>query len=48
MSESFSVSDTPSLTQFGDKPVPGAYAVDDEGVKAKDVPLVENGQLSRC
>jgi predicted Zn-dependent protease len=43
--DAFSVSDTPSLTQYGGKPVPGAYAVDDEGVKAKDVSLVENGKL---
>ena len=45
MSESFSVSDTPSLTRFGDQRVPGAYEVDDQGVPAKDVPLVENGRL---
>ena len=45
MSESFSVSDTPSLTRFGDQRVPGAYEVDDEGVPAKDVSLVENGRL---
>jgi predicted Zn-dependent protease len=45
MAESFSVSDTPSLTRFGDQRVPGAYEVDDEGVLAKDVPLVENGRL---
>jgi TldD protein len=43
--DAFSVSDTPSLTQFGGKPVPGAFVVDDEGVKAKDVSLVENGKL---
>lgn len=45
MAESFSVSDTPSLTRFGDQRIPGAYEVDDEGVPAKDVPLVENGRL---
>jgi predicted Zn-dependent protease len=45
MSESFSVSDTPSLTQFAGRPVPGAYEVDDEGVPAQDVRLVENGRL---
>ena len=45
MSESFSVSDTPSLQQFAGRPVPGAYEVDDEGVPAQDVPLVENGRL---
>jgi predicted Zn-dependent protease len=45
MSESLSVSDTPSLQQFAGRPVPGAYEVDDEGVPAQDVPLVENGRL---
>ena len=43
--DAFSVSDTPSLTQFGGNRVPGAYAVDDEGVPAKDVTLVEKGRL---
>ena len=43
--DAFSVSDTPSLAQYGGKPVPGSYVVDDEGVKAKDVSLVENGKL---
>jgi hypothetical protein len=43
--ESFSVSDTPSLTRYENAPVPGAYVVDDEGVLAKDVTLVENGTL---
>ena len=45
MAESFSVSDTPSLSQFAGQPVPGAYEVDDEGVPAQDVRLVENGRL---
>jgi hypothetical protein len=45
MAESFSVTDTPSLTQFAGRPVPGAYEVDDEGVPAQDVSLVENGRL---
>ena len=31
MADSFSASDTPSLTQFNGKPVAGAYVVDDEG-----------------
>ena len=31
--------------EFGGRPVPGAYVVDDEGVPAKDVTLVENGRL---
>lgn len=43
--DGFSVRDTPSLKQFGGKPVAGAYVVDDEGVPAKDVNLVENGRL---
>jgi len=43
--DAFSVSDTPSLKQFGGRPVPGSYLVDDEGVPAKDVPLVEKGRL---
>jgi hypothetical protein len=45
MSESLSVNDTPSLQQFEGRPVPGAYDVDDEGVPAQDVKLVENGRL---
>jgi predicted Zn-dependent protease len=45
MSESLSVSDTPSLQQFEGQPVAGAYDVDDEGVPAQDVKLVENGRL---
>ena len=43
--DAFSVSDTPSLTAYEGRPVPGAFKVDDEGVPAKDVPLVENGKL---
>jgi predicted Zn-dependent protease len=43
--EPFSVSDTPSLKQFNGRPVPGAYAVDDEAVAAQDVTLIENGKL---
>ena len=45
MSDSFAVSDTPSLKQFEGRPVAGAYVVDDEGVLAKDVTLVEKGRL---
>jgi len=45
LSDSFSVSDTPSLKQFDGHPVPGEYVVDDEAVTAKDVMLVENGRL---
>jgi len=43
--ESFTVKDTPSLTRFGAQPVGGAYVVDDEGVQAQDVTLVEGGRL---
>jgi TldD protein len=43
--DAFSVSDTPLLKQFNGKTVPGSYLVDDEGVPAKDVALVENGKL---
>lgn len=45
LSDAFSVSDTPSLTRYDGRPVPGAYDVDDEGVRAKDVSLVEKGRL---
>ena len=45
LSDSFSVSDTPSLKQYAGRPVAGAYAVDDEAVPAKDVSLVEKGRL---
>ncbi len=43
--ETFTVKDTPSMTKFGAQPVGGAYAVDDEGVAAEDVTLVEGGRL---
>ncbi len=45
MSDSFSVSDTPSLKAYGGRPVVGAYVVDDEAVPAMDVTLVEKGRL---
>ena len=45
MSDAFSVSDTPSLKEYGGRPVAGAYVVDDEAVPAKDVTLVEKGRL---
>jgi predicted Zn-dependent protease len=45
MAEPFSMSDTPSLREFAGRPVPGAYVVDDYGIKAKDVSLVEKGRL---
>jgi predicted Zn-dependent protease len=43
--DSFTVKDTPSMTRFGAEPVGGAYVVDDEGVKASDVTLVQDGRL---
>ncbi len=46
MADAFNASDTPSLTQFEGKPLAGSYAVDDEGMRAKDVTLVEKGRLA--
>ena len=46
MADAFSASDTPSLTHFDGRPLAGSYAVDDEGVRAKDVTLVEKGRLT--
>jgi hypothetical protein len=45
LSNPFSVSDVPSLREYEGRPVAGAYIVDDEGVAAKDVSLVEKGRL---
>jgi predicted Zn-dependent protease len=45
MAEPFSASDTPSLREFNGRTVPGAYPVDDQGVRPKDVTLVEKGRL---
>src|SRR5581483_10490876 len=45
MADAFSASDTPSLTEFNGRPVPGAYVVDDQGVRGKDVKLVDKGRL---
>jgi hypothetical protein len=45
LSDSFSASDTPSLGVYGGRPVPGAYAADDEGMRPKDVTLVDKGRL---
>jgi hypothetical protein len=39
------VTDTPSLTEFEGRPVPGAYITDGEGVRGQDVTLVERGRL---
>jgi hypothetical protein len=45
LADAFVVSDTPSLSQFEGKNVAGSYVVDDEGVRAKDVTLVDKGRL---
>ena len=45
LADAFVASDTPSLRQFNGKDVPGSYVVDDEGVRAKDVTLVDKGRL---
>jgi hypothetical protein len=43
--EGFTVSDTPSVATHEGREVPGAYAVDDEGIPAQDVTLTEKGIL---
>jgi predicted Zn-dependent protease len=40
-----SLVDDPTMKTFGGKPLVGSYDVDDEGVAAKAVPIVQNGQL---
>lgn len=45
MADAFSASDTPSVTHLDGKPLAGSYIVDDEGVMAKDVKLVDKGRL---
>jgi predicted Zn-dependent protease len=45
MADVFAASDTPSMTHFEGKPLAGSYAVDEEGVRAEDVRLVEKGRL---
>jgi predicted Zn-dependent protease len=45
LADAFMVTDTPSLKQFDGKTVAGSYVVDDEGVRAKDVTLVDRGRL---
>jgi hypothetical protein len=45
LTDSFSLAETPSLREFGGRPVPGAYVVDDFGIHPKDVTLVEKGRL---
>jgi len=46
MADAFSASDTPSLTHFDARPLAGSYTVDDEGMRAKDVTLVDKGRLA--
>jgi hypothetical protein len=46
LTEPFSARDTPSLREFEGRPVAGAYTVDDYGIRAKDVTLVEGGRLA--
>ena len=46
MPEEMSVVDSPSLTSFNGKGLLGAYTIDDEGVAAQDVKLVEAGRLT--
>jgi predicted Zn-dependent protease len=45
MADAFLVRDTPSLTAFEGKPLAGSYVVDDEGLPARDVTLVDKGRL---
>ena len=45
ITDSFSVRDTPSMSSFEGRPVPGAYVVDEHGIRAKDITLVEKGRL---
>lgn len=45
MADAFMASDTPSMTHFEGKPLVGSYVVDDEGVRARDVKLVDKGRL---
>jgi hypothetical protein len=45
MADAFVAKDTPSLQLFDGKPLAGSYVVDDEGVRATDVTLVDKGRL---
>jgi len=42
----FRVIDNPGITSFDGKPLLGAYQVDDEGVEAQSVTLVDSGKLA--
>ena len=46
MPEGINVVDSPSLTSFNGKGLLGAYTIDDEGIAAQDVKLVEAGRLT--
>ncbi len=43
--EFLSVKDDPTMATFKDRTLVGSYAVDDEGVRAQRVPVVEKGKL---
>lgn len=45
LAEQLNVVDDPRLTSFAGRQLIGAFAVDDEGVPAQEVPLVERGKL---
>ncbi len=45
MADAFVARDTPSLKVFQGRPIAGSYVVDDEGVRAEDVTLVDKGRL---
>jgi hypothetical protein len=45
LTDSFSVRATPSLQQFEGRPVAGSFVVDDYGIRAKDISLIEKGRL---
>jgi len=40
-----SVTDDPTMKMFGGKSLIGSYDIDDEGVKATSVPVIQNGEL---
>ena len=42
---SISVIDDPTLTVFDGKTLIGSYDIDDEGVRAEKVSVIENGEL---
>jgi len=47
MGKSMFVKAEPTLQNFEDSPVLGSYDVDEEGVKAQEVNLIENGKLKQ-